>query len=81
MLELTEARFILATADGKMFACYQDRESAELDAKDLAETSPDKRFGLYELIHSMKLGDKHLQNTYELRVSYPITEETEKKEG
>jgi hypothetical protein len=70
MLETKEAKYILTLDDGKMFACYQDFDSAETDAKDLVTTNPKLKCHIYELMTTTRLGEKYIQNTYELKSSY-----------
>ena len=78
MLEEVEMRFILTDNEGKLLGCYSEMESAEMDAKDMAENkSEDNPVIIYELISSQKIGDPYLQNIYELRKTFPEKPETE----
>jgi hypothetical protein len=75
MLEEVEMRYILTDADGKLLGCYTEIDSAELDARDMVEgRGEDYSLNIYELINAQKLGDPILQNTYELRKSFPEPE-------
>jgi len=82
MLEANEMKFIIATEDGSMIACYADYESAEIDAKDLSATegNKDKVFHIYELTSSAKLGETIVQKTYEVKLTLPLPPEPEPEE-
>jgi hypothetical protein len=82
MLETYEMKFIITNEDGTMIACYSDYESAEIDAKDLTEheDNKDKKFHIYELTTSAKLGESILQKTYELKVTLPLPAEEKTEE-
>jgi len=75
MLDTTENRFIITTEEGRMVACYPDRDSAELDAQHLGEGSSGKTFNIYELSHTLRIGDGFLQNIYAVRDSFPKEKE------
>ena len=88
MLEANEMKFIIANEDGSMIACYADYESAEIDAKDLSasEDNKDKKFHIYELTSSAKLGETIVQKTYEVKLTLPlppeeVPEETKEEES
>jgi hypothetical protein len=82
MLEANEMKFIIANEDGSMIACYVDYESAEIDAKDLSasEDNKDKKFHIYELTSSAKLGETIVQKTYEVKLTLPLPPEEEPEE-
>jgi hypothetical protein len=81
MLEEIEMRFILTDADGKLLGCYAELENAEMDAKDMVgERDTEFILNIYELMNGIKIGEPYLQNTYELRKSFPEAEEEEQGE-
>jgi hypothetical protein len=80
MLEEVEMRFILTDDEGKLLGCYSEYESAEIDAKDMVEGKEDINFYIYELLSAQKIGEPYLQNIYELRKSYPESDEPESED-
>lgn len=81
MLEPIEMKFVITTEDGIMIAGYSEYESAELDAKDLSASDEAKKYCIYEVTNSVKLGETILQKTYELKLTLPLPpEEKEEKE-
>jgi len=72
MIEEIEMRYILTDTEGKLLGCYSELESAEMDAKDLVESKgEDYNLNIYELLSAVKIGEPYLQNTYELKKSFP----------
>lgn len=79
MLEPIEMKFVITTEDGIMIAGYNEYDSAELDAKDLSASDEAKKYCIYEVTNSVKLGETILQKTYELKLTLPLPPE-EKEE-
>ena len=72
-------KFVITTEDGIMIAGYSEYKSAELDAKDLSASDEAKKYCIYEVTNSVKLGEAILQKTYELKLTLPLPPE-EKEE-
>ena len=80
MLEPIEMKFVITTEDGKMIAGYNEYKSAELDAKDLSVSDESKKYCIFEITNSVKLGETILQKTYELKLTLPLPPEEKEEE-